>query len=138
MADLTPYYAKDGVTVYCSDSLECAEDIAESGALVLADPPYGVNERTMRKSAGRGKLAECNDFPSVIGDDKPFDPTPWLASERLILWGGNHFASRLPSESCWLTWDKRDGQGSNDNADCELAWTNLGGPANGPKLGISR
>lgn len=129
MADLVPYFAKDGIQIYCFDSSELIDDIAAMGALVLGDPPYGVNERTMRKSAGRSKLAECHDFPPVIGDDKPFDPTPWLVCERLVLWGANHYASRLPDASCWLTWDKREGQGSNDNADCELAWTNLGGPA---------
>jgi len=129
LSDMNPFFAKDGIAIYCSDSIEFADDIADSGGLVLADPPYGVSERTDRKTAGRGKLAECNDFPPVIGDDKPFDPSPWLSCERLILWGGNHYSSHLPSSSSWLIWDKREGQGSNDNADCELAWSNLGGPA---------
>jgi hypothetical protein len=99
--------------------------------MIFADPPYGVKERTMRKSAGRGKLAECNDFPSVIGDDKAFDPAFILrypCSVR-ILWGANYFADRLPVTSSWVVWDKREGIPSNDNADCELAWTDAGGPA---------
>lgn len=129
LTDLTPYFAKDGVEIYCSDSMDVIDDIVASDAFVLADPPYGVSERTARKSAGRGKLAECNDFAPVIGDDKPFDPTPWLACDRLVLWGGNHFGQKLPSSGSWLIWDKRDGIGPNDNADAELAWTNLGGPA---------
>lgn len=36
-------------------------------ALVVADPPYGVAERTDRKAKGRSKMAECNDFAPVIG-----------------------------------------------------------------------
>lgn len=126
---LKPYFAKNNVQIFCADSTSFAVEIASSGALVIADPPYGVNERTNRRSSGRGKIAFGNDFPPVIGDDKPFDPSPWLSCDRLVLWGGNHYANRLPNSSSWLSWDKRDGQGSNDNADCELAWTNLGGPA---------
>ncbi len=37
--------------------------------------------------------------------------------------GANFFASRLPDSRGWLVWDKRDGIPSNDQADCELAWT---------------
>jgi site-specific DNA-methyltransferase (adenine-specific)/modification methylase len=61
--------------------------------------------------------------------DKPFDPTHLLQFGRVVLFGGNHFADRLPPTPSWIIWDKRDGITSNDNADCELAWTNLGGPA---------
>ncbi len=129
LADTQPFYADAGVTIYCCDSTLFLADIAASDALVLADPPYGVAERTDRKSAGRSCQAECYDFPPVLGDDQPFDPLPWLACPRLVLWGANHFGSRLPDSAAWLAWDKRDGISSNDNADCELAWTNLGGPA---------
>jgi site-specific DNA-methyltransferase (adenine-specific)/modification methylase len=45
-----------------------------------------------------------------------------------VLWGGNHFASRLPDSSSWLFWDKRDSQPEIDNACGEMAWSNLGGP----------
>jgi hypothetical protein len=98
---------------------------------VFADPPYGVQERTFRKTAGRGKLAGCNDFPSVIGDDNHFDPSLLLQvpAQVKIIWGANYFADKLPITSSWIVWDKRDGIPSNDNADCELAWTNAGGPA---------
>jgi site-specific DNA-methyltransferase (adenine-specific)/modification methylase len=60
----------------------------------------------------------------------------WLALERpTILFGANHYCSRLPDASRWLMWDKLDGLtskraiGFNDQADGELAWSNLGGPA---------
>ena len=116
-------------TLYLGDCRDIALTL-ERPAAVISDPPYGVSERTERKAAGRGKLAECNDFPAVYGDDKPFDPLAWLgAADRVILWGANHYCSRVPDSPSWLIWDKRDGIPSNDNADCEIAWSNVGGPA---------
>lgn len=125
---IEPYYHRPGVTVYCGDCLDILPHLGQVDA-VITDPPYGKNERTDRKSKGRGNACECNDFPPVIGDDKPFDPSHLLHYPRVILWGANYYADKLPPVSCWLTWDKRDGVTSDDNADCEMAWTNLGGPA---------
>jgi DNA modification methylase len=103
---------------------------AKDIALIHADPPYGVNERTDRKSKGRSKRWECRDFPPVAGDSTPFSPQSLLDLDRpTILWGANHYAGRfLSSSPSWIVWDKRDGIGPNDNADGELAWTNIGGP----------
>lgn len=115
-----------------------------SVALLLTDPPYGVGERCNRHTAGRGRGGERRlqggparsyDFPPVRGDAAPFDPAPLLHFPRLLLFGANHYADRLPPSPSWLVWDKLDGLtskreiGFNDNADLEMAWTNLGGPA---------
>ena len=129
---MKPYYSEAGIQLYHGDCLEVLADLcikAEDVALLWADPPYGVSERTDRKSKGRSNAAECYDFAPVAGDNRPFDPTPFLVFPRTVLWGANHYAARLSSRACWWVWDKRDGMTSNDNADCELAWTNLGGPA---------
>lgn len=54
---------------------------------------------------------------------------------KVVLWGANHYADRLPPSPSWLVWDKVDGLesgravGFNDQADVEMAWSNLGGPA---------
>lgn len=107
----------------------------EDVALLWADPPYGVSERTDRSSKGRGKAGPSGrfqdsvDFPSVAGDDEPFEPVPLLRFPKLVLWGANHYASRLPDSPSWWWWDKKDGTTPDDNSDGELAWTNLGGPA---------
>lgn len=149
---MRPYYEADGVTIFHGDCREVlpALDPLEP-ALVLTDPPYGVRERTDRASKGRGsepgrttstlgggrqQLCPSNDFPPVYGDDEPFDPAHLLHYRRLILWGANHYAERLPPSPSWIVWDKLAGLstskrhiGLDDNGDVELAWSNLGGPA---------
>jgi len=96
----------------------------EKAQLCLTDPPYGISHPCDYKSRGRGGIASCSDYPDVIGDSEPFDPAPWLALDvPTILWGGNHFASRLPDSGGWLVWDK-ERPDDLDQATCELAWTN--------------
>lgn len=96
---------------------------------VVTDSPYGIG---FSHGGGGGKLARSTrlDHMPIIGDERPFDPAPLLAlGIPAVLWGGNHFADRLPASQSWLTWDKRCADYSNDQADCEMAWTNLGFPA---------
>lgn len=129
---MKPYYEEPGIALYQGDCLEVLPALGiKPGdvALLWADPPYGVAERTDRASKGRGKRWTANDFAPVAGDDRPFDPAPLLAFPRAVLWGANHYCDRLPPSPSWWWWDKRDGITPNDNADGELAWTNLGGPA---------
>jgi site-specific DNA-methyltransferase (adenine-specific)/modification methylase len=126
----------EGVTLYLGDCREIVPTMQAVDA-VVTDPPYGKGERTRRKSNGRdvsGRLKSnaagwATDWPEVHGDSEPFDPSHWLGFPKVILFGANWFSSRLPDASQWIIWDKREHTGPDDNADCELAWTNLGGPA---------
>ncbi|MPZ71415.1 MAG: hypothetical protein GEU71_18115 [Actinobacteria bacterium] len=120
-----PCVCHDGITIIHGDCRDVLPQL-EPVDLVLTDPPYGVAYKT---SSSRSVLAIAHDHPPVYGDDEPFDPSPLLVYERLIVWGGNHFADRLPASPTWLIWDKRCGLAQNDSADCEIAWSNLGGPA---------
>jgi site-specific DNA-methyltransferase (adenine-specific) len=126
----TPYYQDDAVVIYhgdCRDILPLIEP--ETIDLVLTDPPYGVAERTDRLSRGRSNAYHSLDFAPVAGDDQPFDPALVLRYKRVMLFGANHFADRLPPSAAWVVWDKRDGTTPDDNADCELIWSNIPGPA---------
>jgi DNA modification methylase len=91
---------------------------------VVTDPPYGIGENS-RKVASRGKLAKAKDYGHFDWDAKPCSPEILCEIRRVsqmqIIFGGNYF--ELPATSCWLVWDKLNG--TNDFADCELAWTNL-------------
>ena len=122
-----PYACCSVVEGDCLELMKVLPDGAVDA--VITDPPYGVSENTMRKSAGRGNLAECNDFPAIYGDSSPFNPWPWVSFPRCVLFGANHYAHKLPPSPSWIVWDKHCGLGENDNADCELAWVKNAGPA---------
>ena len=114
-------------TLILGDCLKVMPTLGRFDA-VVTDSPYGIG---YVHSGGGGRLAKSTvNLKPVIGDNKPFDPAPLLAlGIPAVLWGGNHFADRLPSSQSWLVWDKRCADYSNDQADCEMAWTNLGFPA---------
>lgn len=109
---------------------DCLE-VLQSGRLagvhaLISDPPYGINYKT---SASRSNATVAYNWKPIHGDDKPFDPAPWLAFPVVALSGANNFASRLPDHPRWLIWDKREGGTPDDSADCEIFWTNQRGPS---------
>lgn len=134
---MKPYYEQSGITIYHGDCREILPSV--SCDLLLADPPYGVPSlfyggcgRSHSRLPGAGPAANgyrVKVARAMVGNEAPFDPAHLLGFEKAILWGANHYADKLPSASRWLAWDKREGQTSDTGADCELAWTNLGGPA---------
>lgn len=133
-----PFYQDDLVTIYHADWRDIAPSL-RGVDLVLADPPYGIDIRTNYAYNQRGSLAGSSDYPRIAGDDKPFDPAPFIGYSGLVLWGANHFADRLPVSGSWLVWNKIDGltsireHGFNDGADCELAWMR-GGNVTVPRI----
>lgn len=119
---MKPYYARDGITIYHGDCREILPALPKVD-LVLTDPPYGISHPTNYKSRKRAALAACTDYPPVVGDDRPFDPTP-LLRWPCILWGANYYADKLPPVSGWLVWDKLRPDDL-DQSTCELAWSNF-------------
>jgi site-specific DNA-methyltransferase (adenine-specific) len=117
---------------------ECGADVSGEGGLyhcvgghknrpaidaVITDPPYGI---AYNPSGGNG-LAQRGNLPKVFGDNRPFDPVPFLGFKTVVLFGANHFSDKLPKSAAWLVWYKRDGVPSIAFGDCELAWSNMHG-----------
>lgn len=110
-------------TLVCGDSHEIIAGHIAGIEAVITDPPYGMS----RHNSGH-KVVERLGF--IEGDDRPFDPRPALSLGMMhIIWGANHFASRLPDETRWLMWLKHDPAlfGMRSTSPFELAWTDLGG-----------
>lgn len=132
----TPYYHDEtaGITIYHADALDILPHLAPGSVdLVLTDPPYGVQavENNGRTSGSDVKplhvAGTWKQWAPVAGDDREFDPAPLLVFARVVLFGANNFAHRLPSSQSWVVWDRLNGSTPADNADAELIWTNLGG-----------
>lgn len=96
--------------------------------LAIVDPPYGIGEDG-RNNHTRSKLAKAKDYKrNSRYDNEPPPPEYYKelfrVSKNQIVWGANHFISRMPFDSsCWIVWDKVNGE--NDFADCELAWSSF-------------
>jgi DNA modification methylase len=118
----------DDVRVIHDDCL-CVLPTLGAGSVdaVVTDPPYGMNwDTTIARFTGghnsARRLAGRHDDRVILEDDRPFDPSPWLDFPRVILWGSNHYAARLPVGTT-LVWVKR-----NEDAfglflsDAEIGW----------------
>lgn len=126
---MTPYYTDDLCTIYHGDCRDVLPTIApETVDLVLTDPPYGIAWDTEYRGRQMGHLTASHDYAPVAGDDEPFDPAHLLRFPRLILFGANNYADKLPNSAGWVVWDKTGrGRHVSDLSDCEMAWTNVTG-----------
>lgn len=110
-------------TLYLGDCRDLLPKLGKVDA-VVTDWPYGIGAAA-GKNASRGNIAVAKDYGDDDWDDQPIDDElvalTCAAGRWNILFGGNYYP--CAPTSCWLVWDKENG--SNDFADCELAWTNL-------------
>ncbi len=117
-------------TLYLGDCLKILPHLSGISA-VITDPPYGMNLNTDNSrfsggntasvlKRGRGK-GTANGAP-ILHDDEPFDPSPWLNFDKVVLWGVNHFGQRVPVGT-QLVWIKRfDKAFGSFLSDAEIAW----------------
>ena len=114
------------VQLYCADCRDVLRTLDKVDAIVT-DPPYGIAYQ--RGRGGRGKHNRRND-EAIIGDQAPFDPSPLLTYENVLMWGADHYRQRLPNGGRFLAWNKLGGlQPWDDFCDVEFAWHNRKGAA---------
>ena len=109
---------------------------------VVTDPPYGISYRHGARKGGR---LMGTDGMGIVGDDRPFDPAPWLEFPECLFWGAEHFKNRLPDGGRWLVWNKRRAGVVRDQGCVENAWHSADGvtrifhhPWDGADLGSER
>lgn len=113
------------VTLYNGDCLEYMRTLPDKSVdAVVTDPPYGQNYKPGGNSSKNLRWSREFIGNPVIGDDKPFDPSPYLKYNVVILFGANNYANKLPASRGWIFWDKRCDFVENAFADGELIWTN--------------
>lgn len=115
-------------------NMDCLEAMREMPDLffdlAVIDPPYGIGENGS-KAASRRKLASTVEYEPFEGQDKEPPPAEYFkelvrVSKNQIIFGANHFISRIPPPAdtpCWIVWDKQNG--GSDFADFEMAWTSF-------------
>ena len=119
-----------GITLYnmdCMDFLRQCKD--KEFDLAIVDPPYGIGESGAKNHTRGTKNIPAKNYKPFAGGDLTPPPTEYFkelfrVSKNQIVFGANHFISRMPYDSpCWIVWDKQND--GNDFADCELAWTSF-------------
>ncbi len=93
--------------------------------LAIVDPPYGIGwdgeKSTMVKKHPKNYTKKTWDDTAP---DKEYFDELIRVSKNQIIWGANHFISKIPYDSsCWIVWDKKKGDFS--LAAGELAWTSF-------------
>jgi DNA modification methylase len=100
--------------------------------MVFTDPPYGINavskSGVLKESYGVDILGDSNTNAACDAFSLIYSLYP---NATHIWWGANYYSldAKLPNAKCWLTWDKQEKNNHIDQADCELAWTNINSPA---------
>ncbi len=122
---MKPYYDDGrGIVIYHGDCREVLPTLeAGSVDLVLTDPPYGIGyDASISTQNGIQK------FGAIAGDERLFDPTPFLNFPDVILWGANNYCHAIPPQAGqWYAWDKVTENGLKVRiAEAEYAWHKRG------------
>jgi DNA modification methylase len=129
ISELGAIYQIGNHRLMCGDStnIEQVEMLMDGkkADMVFTDPPYGMS--AVSKSGvlkEKYKTDIMNDDSIQVAVDS-FNLCKTLNIKKQVWWGANYYSNILPPSSCWIVWDKNNG--TSDQMDCELAWTNLDG-----------
>lgn len=122
---MKPDYTNEefGIQLYCADCLDVLPTLKGKVGAVITDPPYGISYKSGEARGGKWHKVR-HEGVAILGDNKPFDPLPFLdLSVPCVFWGANFYSDKLPG-SGWLVWDKRRGiEGMEFNrSDSEVAY----------------
>jgi len=108
-----------------SGSIDAVDTLMDGGKadMVFTDPPYGINIGSQSQGKGGGVAKKIDYGVNEWDKSIPYEAinVALTLSEFCVFWGANYYADRLPPSSCWIVWDKDNGDA--DFADVELAWT---------------
>ena len=105
------------------DCMEYMRSLPDNFAdLCLVDPPYGIGAAKEKPHNG-WKDHGIKEWDNKSPDESYFTEL-FRVSKNQIIWGANHFISKMPFNSpAWIIWDK--GQRDFSLADGEMAWTSF-------------
>lgn len=122
----------DGRAVlYCGDSLAMLHaGLLPKWDALVSDPPYGIGYQ--HSGGGRGWKGCVPKTDRIHGDDSDFDPRTWTQAagdKPVVLFGADHYKTRLPEAGRFLCWDKSCGHGPAASfVNAEFMWTNRRNP----------
>ena len=121
------------IKLILGDCLEIMRGMPDASVdAVITDPPYGIGESSdkiasrnvFRKGKSNARAAQKN-YGVFNWDNERLSQTHFQIMRRVskhqIIFGGNYYTDYLTPSASWIVWDKLNG--TNDFADCEMAWT---------------
>jgi len=104
--------------------------------LAIVDPPYGIGRANNKLTIGKNKsrknsFIKRTDYKNKKWDNKSLNKAYFIellrVSKNQIIWGANHFISKIPFDSsCWIIWDKVESLETYSSG--EMAWTSFNKP----------
>jgi site-specific DNA-methyltransferase (adenine-specific) len=109
--------------LYQGDCYTILPTLPKVDALVT-DPPYGMawDGKVAPGKNGTGAANHKHFGVTIHGDDRPFDPSPFLSAPEVIIWGFHHFPHRLNRGSVLVWCKKYPNAFGTFLSDADLAW----------------